>query len=226
MLTVGHCRVRHKVTPLTRQMSVLNRYVPQASSDTGKHNSPVPMLLNESCIGDVQYVEDTSRGGPGHIQQTADGKLETRGLLDMSVPTPPPEWDECEVPMQLTLAFGLGNESSHVVLPDEEMTVWQALQRVQDVVSGVGPSSTSRRMSSASDDSADEFRASIYGSSTHVSRATFSQHLPNDDVSVAGASKDGFTVQASVQREHRPANRFRWSSFRQYKPEEGSTLVS
>eukprot|EP00658_Telonema_sp_P-2_P029342 TRINITY_DN22333_c0_g1_i1.p1 TRINITY_DN22333_c0_g1~~TRINITY_DN22333_c0_g1_i1.p1 ORF type:complete len:324 (+),score=105.84 TRINITY_DN22333_c0_g1_i1:166-1137(+) len=110
-------------SPLTRTLSVLNRYIPRQGAD-----------------GDVQYIEDDSRGyRPGHIKQDKDGQLESHDLLDhWTDPDPPEEWDQAAPPMDLTLAFGLGNGRAQVILPNDEMTVWQALQKVEDTIRQTG----------------------------------------------------------------------------------------
>ena len=47
-------------------------------------------------------------------------------------PLLPPQWAGAEEPQQLQVAFSVG-KGPEVLLPDVDMTVWQALQKVKDV---------------------------------------------------------------------------------------------
>ena len=64
-----------------------------------------------------------------------DGELEVdTGALGCHKPKAPACWESGEMPMQLTVAYSLGNGTSQVVLPSDELTVWHALQQVKSTI--------------------------------------------------------------------------------------------
>jgi hypothetical protein len=102
---------------IERQMSVMNRYVEKIDSR-----------------GEAMQVEDGACISEGRIRQAEDGSLTHTGVFVAVAPEVPECWATGELPMELTVAYSLGNGTSQVILPTDEMTVWQALQKVKDTM--------------------------------------------------------------------------------------------
>ena len=68
------------------------------------------------------------------ITQGPDGELSHEGVFVLSKPDLPSAWKDGDLPMELTVAYSLGNGDSQVILPTEQMTLWQAQQKVRDTV--------------------------------------------------------------------------------------------